>query len=1139
MANPKSTIRAAFIFAALLLLMAGSAYASLTVISVRLNDGSLNYGFVAYVRPGATITTVVGGSWSSDSDWRGTGWSIGYAPGPMTCVDTYDFTSPADGVGSIGSFEITAPMAPGFYDSYFISNSADDCNGATSSPILRFPGSILVDNSPPTVAITYYDPMNPVQSGDEIRITATFSEAMLDAPVPKIAISGPNILPATDMFKLDDTTYAYVYTVGPNGGEHTVSISTGTDYAGNPVISTPTSGARFLVDNRPTADLTYSPTQVKAGEFFTITATFSKDMAATPAPQIAISGTNPMAATGMARIDATHYSLGVQMPNTGLQTVSLSVGTDLAGNLVNPTPTSGEQFTVENAADTTPPTAAITYSKNPVQPGESLAITATFSEAMADAPVPKIAISGANIVAATDMTKVSSTVYTYTYIVTSYGSGTATVTLSAGKDLAGNTVNPTPSNADFTVSIGPSYPSAGVTYSLNTIKSGDSLTITAEFNLDIAPNPVPQIAISGANSVDPTDMMRVSSRVYTYTYTVASGWGTAYVTLSAGTDLSGVAIFPTPTSGATFTIDHPVVITAPTASITYSKNPVQPGDLLTITALFSEDMALAPLPKIAIYGANSVVATEMARASPTTYVYSYIVGPGSGTAIVTLSAGTDLFGNVVNPTPTSGATFTVGSAAPTAAITYSKDPVKSGDSLTITATFSENMAIDPVPKIAINGPNTLAATAMTRINPTTYTYTYIVGPYSGTEIVSLSAGTGLAGILLNPTPTSGETFIVDNTVTPNPSFANTPFSCNQAQFDDILQICGIAALAMFALIALTYIGGEAMQSPRMLTWAKTEAVQAFSSLIIVSMLLFTMSMLCNFQVGELQGAFGLSSMPKIYVSAGNGIDTLYNGAMRYVENLAALGLSNVNSLRYDLAAYEIRTSFNTFECRGICVFSLASTSVSPFGGESMNLAVTNNLLGIGTISYLSSIFQYFTLIYIYSGLFTIFLPIALIMRSVPFMRHFGGSLIAIFVVLYIMYPLMLVADAYVVPGFTASSPSPMVMCDRDGRGCKGSDVFSSGAQGISCVSAGSAPCNGFTEMNMEVSTGALGSGINEASIGKISPNTITSAIQLNILIFLSSVFLPALNFIVIAAFGRELSRFLGEEADMSRLGQMI
>ena len=374
--------------------------------------------------------------------------------------------------------------------------------------------------------------------------------------------------------------------------------------------------------------------------------------------------------------------------------------------------------------------------------------------------------------------------------------------------------------------------------------------------------------------------------------------------------------------------------------------------------------------------------------------------------------------------------------------------------------------------------------------------------------------------------------------------AATPFTCSLDKFNDTMMLCGIASLSMFAIIALTYIGGEAMQSARMITWAKTESVQAFASLVVVGLVLFALSTLCNFQVGELKDVFGTAAMPKIYQDAPgseNGQDNLYSGAMRYIENVAALSLSNVASMRYDLGAYEIRTSYNTFECSGDCLLSLSSVSIAPFSGNSMSLAITNNLLGLATVSYLSAIFQYFMLVFIYGGLFMVFLPFALIIRSVPFMRHLGGSLIAIFVSLYLLYPLMLVADAYVAPGFVANSISAtagntgaVVMCNRDDRGCAGSDIFASGngAQGIQC-SAGDAPCWGHYEWQME------GIGRSQAAMNGLSPNDLPRAIRLNVLIFLTAVFLPAMNFIVIAAFGRELSRFLGEDADMSRLGQMI
>jgi hypothetical protein len=368
--------------------------------------------------------------------------------------------------------------------------------------------------------------------------------------------------------------------------------------------------------------------------------------------------------------------------------------------------------------------------------------------------------------------------------------------------------------------------------------------------------------------------------------------------------------------------------------------------------------------------------------------------------------------------------------------------------------------------------------------------------------------------------------------------AYTPFTCESQQFDDTMLLCGVAALSMFSLIALTYIGGEAFQSPRMLTWAKTEAVQAFASLLIVGIVIFAVMAMCSFQAGELSSFSGRAAVPKIFADASAGTDSLYNGAMRYVENLAALALSNVHSLRYDLGAYEVRTSYNTFECEGDCWYSLSSVGISPFSGNSMMLAVSNNLLGLATVSYLSAIFMYFTLVYIYGGLFAVFLPLALVVRSIPFMRHLGGALIAIFVALYIMYPLMLVADAYIAPGFAlnaqkSGNAGKVAMCDRDDRDCAGSDVFASSSGAAITCSQGNDPCFGRLEWEIE------GVGRSKDAMEGLHPNDLGRAIRLNVLIFLAAIFLPALNFIVIAAFGRELSRFLGEEADMGRLGQMI
>jgi hypothetical protein len=136
----------------------------------------------------------------------------------------------------------------------------------------------IFDTTPPTAALTY-SPNRAVKAGDSLVITATFSEAMADSPVVKLAISGSNTLAATAMTKSSTTVYTYTHTVGTGDGTATVAMSVGTDVAGNVVTSTPTSGSTFTVDNTaPTTTDDYTSkdgTWQTASQVITLTPTDS------------------------------------------------------------------------------------------------------------------------------------------------------------------------------------------------------------------------------------------------------------------------------------------------------------------------------------------------------------------------------------------------------------------------------------------------------------------------------------------------------------------------------------------------------------------------------------------------------------------------------------------------------------------------------------------------------------------------------------------------------------------------------------------------------------------------------------------------------------------------------------------------
>lgn len=183
--------------------------------------------------------------------------------------------------------------------------------------------SVTYDKTAPTAAITY-DIATPVKSGATLVITATFSEAVKDSPVPKIAISGSNTVAATNMTKVDEDTYTYSHTVGAGNGAATVAMSVGVDLAGNVVTAAPISGATFTVDNTvPTMSSAARNTDTQ------ITVTMSEAMAAASVTN-ANDGGFVVAETGT---PATTYAVSAVAAGASPTLVVLTVATIAASSV--------------------------------------------------------------------------------------------------------------------------------------------------------------------------------------------------------------------------------------------------------------------------------------------------------------------------------------------------------------------------------------------------------------------------------------------------------------------------------------------------------------------------------------------------------------------------------------------------------------------------------------------------------------------------------------------------------------------------------------------------------------------------------------------------------------------------------------
>jgi len=97
-------------------------------------------------------------------------------------------------------------------------------------------------------------------------------------------------------------------------------------------------------------------------------------------------------------------------------------------------------------------------------------------------------------------------------------------------------------------------PTAKITYSQNPVRKGDSLLITVKFNEKMAVSPVPQLNLTGQNTLANTNLTKVNDTTYTYWWVVEKGNGAVNVNLATGKDLGGNVIVATPTQNPSFTV---------------------------------------------------------------------------------------------------------------------------------------------------------------------------------------------------------------------------------------------------------------------------------------------------------------------------------------------------------------------------------------------------------------------------------------------------------------------------------------------------------------------------------------------------------------------------------------------------------
>ena len=340
-----------------------------------------------------------------------------------------------------------------------LTDTAGNPSATYATPISQAADAIDA-NKPTIVSVTLSD--STIKVGDTPTLTVVMSEAV--AGFDKTDVTMPNGT-LGDLASADNITFTGTFTPDTieDASNQVTVATTFTDVAGNAPAAGATS-ANYEIDTVvPTVTNVTATTangSYKAADTIVITVTFSEAVNVVGVPQIELEtgATNRYATYASGDGTATlTFNYTVQTGDTAADldyvatgSLTLNGGTikDAATNnatLTLSTPGAGGSLGANKAIviDTTAPTVALTYSPDSNLSRLSIVtITATFTDTnnINETTVPKIAIvtQGNGDLSATNMTKSTNKVWTYSWQVpTNTTEGTSTISIVA-TDEAGN-----------------------------------------------------------------------------------------------------------------------------------------------------------------------------------------------------------------------------------------------------------------------------------------------------------------------------------------------------------------------------------------------------------------------------------------------------------------------------------------------------------------------------------------------------------------------------------------------------------------------------------------------------------------------------------------------------------------------------
>jgi hypothetical protein len=465
------------------------------------------------------------------------------------------------------------------------------------------------------------------------------------------------------------------------GGSHIVTATYNGDSNNNTSVATL---SQAITQATPTISVSSSPNPSTYGQPVSVTAQLTSGV------------------TGTVTFTSGATSLGTGTVNgsgaASISTTILPVGTDtITAVYSGDNSNSSVTGTTSQVVNKVSPTMTLVSSLNPAQAEQSVTFTATLSSSVTGTVTFS---DGATVVGTTNVSGTTATFTTTTLPVGAHNI-TATYNGDANNNTATAGLTETINKATPTVTVttsGPSTWDSPVTITAS-VPAGATGTITITSN----GNPV------GSGTVSPAGTVTVT------TSTLPVGTNPILASYSGDSN----------NNANTGTTNQVVSKATPTVTVTTS-GPSNSGDTVTITT------TLPP-------GTTGTVTVTTGG----TTIGTATVNPSTGTATVTTSTlpvGTDpitsTYGGDSNNNPATGTTTqTVNKLAPTVAVTSSLNPSSYGQSVTFTATLSNNTATGTI--TFSDGANLLgtapvsggsAAIATSALNAGTHT---ITATYSG------------------------------------------------------------------------------------------------------------------------------------------------------------------------------------------------------------------------------------------------------------------------------------------------------------------------------------------------------------------------------------------------------------------------